>query len=88
MLTNDELGYKSYITCIVSSLKGFIKSVGEEYQVVMSGKEYHECGEEFNMVKREMVSNIIFPTILRLFGRISSEEEVKGTEILGKKIKI
>ena len=38
--------------------------------------------------KRERGSNIIFPIILRLLGRISSGEEVKWTEILGKKIKI
>ena len=36
----------------------------------------------------EQVSNIIFPKILKLFGRISSGEKGKGTEISGKKIKI
>ena len=33
-------------------------------------------------------SNIIFPLILRLLGRISSGEEGKRMEIAGKKIKI
>ena len=33
-----------------------------------------------------MGSKIIFPTSLRLLGRISSGEEGKGTEIWGKKI--
>ena len=37
---------------------------------------------------RERGSNNILPVILRLLGRISSGEEGKATEILGKKIKI
>ena len=45
------------------------------------GREYHGCGEEYNMEKRERGSKIICPIILRLLGRISSEEE-------GKKLKI
>ena len=53
----------------------FIKYVGEEYQVVKRGKEYYYCGEEYNIEKRERGRNIIFPTILRLLGRISSREE-------------
>ena len=40
------------------------------------------------MEKRQRGSNIIFPLILRLLGRISSGKEGKETEILGKKIKI
>ena len=35
-----------------------------------------------------MVSKIIFPVKLRLLRRISSGEDGKGTEMLGKKIKI
>ena len=31
----------------------FIKSVGEEYQVVKGGKKYQGCGEEYNVEKRE-----------------------------------
>ena len=27
----------------------FIKSVGEDYQVVKRGSEYHDCGEEHNV---------------------------------------
>ena len=38
------------------------------------------------MEKRVRGSNIIFSIILRLQGRLSSGEEGKGTEILGKKI--
>ena len=53
-----------------------------------SGREYHGCGEEYYGEKRERVSNIIFPIILRLLKRISSWEEGKGTDILGKKFKI
>ena len=43
--------------------------------------------EEKNMEKKKRGSNIILPLILRLLGRISTEEG-KGTKILGKKIKI
>ena len=43
----------------------FIKSVGEEFQVVKRGREYNGCWEEYN-VKRARGSNIIFPIILRL----------------------
>ena len=44
--------------------KKFIKSVREEFQVVMSGKVYHGCGEEFNIKNREMGRKIILPMIL------------------------
>ena len=40
------------------------------------------------MEKRVRGSNIICSMILRLYGRLSSEEEGKGTGILGKKIQI
>ena len=50
------------------------------------GSEYYGCGEEYiTWKKRKRGSNIIFPIILRLLGRISRG---KGTEILSKKIKI
>ena len=55
----------------------FIQSVGEEYQVVKRGSEYHGCWKEYNVEKSE--SNIILPIILMLLERIS-----RG----GKKIKI
>ena len=42
------------------------------------GREYHGCGEEYNVEKRKIGSNIIYPIIIRLLGRISSEEEGKG----------
>ena len=42
-------------------------------------------GENITLKER---SNIIFPIILRLLGRISSGEKGKGTDILGKKIRI
>ena len=61
-----------------SSRGKFIKSVGEEYQVVKRRKNYYGCGEEYNMEKRERGSNIIFPIILWPLGRISSGEELKG----------
>ena len=32
-----------------SPLGKFMKSVGEEYQVVKRGREYHGCGEEYNI---------------------------------------
>ena len=38
----------------------FFKSFGEEYHVVKSVREYNSCGEEYNLEKREMGSNIIF----------------------------
>ena len=31
----------------------FIKSVGEDYQVVKRGREYHGCGDEYNVKKGE-----------------------------------
>ena len=31
----------------------FIKSGGEEYQAVKKGREYHGCGEEYSLEKRE-----------------------------------
>ena len=62
----------------------FIKGVGEEYQVLRRGREYHGYGEEYNVEKRE--SNIIFPIILRLKGR--SGEDGKSTEIMGKKSRL
>ena len=34
--------------------------------------------KEYNKVKRERGSNIVFPIILRLLGRISSGEKGKG----------
>ena len=45
-------------------------------------------GKNIKMEKREGGSNIIFPVISRPCGRISSGVKWKGTEILGKKIKI
>ena len=39
-------------------------------------------------IKRDRGSNIIFPIILRLLGRISSGKKGKGAETAGKKIKI
>ena len=67
---------------------GVINYFGEEYQVVKRERECHGCGEENNVEKREKGSNIIFPIILRLLGRISSGLRGKGTDILGKKIKV
>ena len=52
------------------------------------GREYHGCGDECNVFKREKGSKIIFPIIIKLFERILSWEEGKGAEMLGKKIKI
>ena len=52
------------------------------------GRKYHGCGEELTKEKMKRGSNIIFLIKLRLLGRISSWEEGKKTEILGKKIKI
>ena len=38
----------------------FFKSVGEKYQVMMRGREYYGCGEEYNMEIRKKGSKIIF----------------------------
>ena len=67
-------------------IKFLIKSVWEEYQVLKRGREYHGGGKEYNAEKKEWGSNLIFPKILRMLGRISSGE--KGKKISGKKIKI
>ena len=40
-----------------------LKSVGEEYQVVKRGREYHGCGDEYSVEERG--SNIIFPIITK-----------------------
>ena len=48
------------------------------------GREYHSW--EYNMEKRERGSNIIFPTISRLLGRISIRE--KGRKLRGRKSKL
>ena len=56
---------------IIKSTGEFIKFAWEEYQVVKRGREYHGCGEEYNIEKRKRGSNIIFPIML---GRISSGE--------------
>ena len=50
------------------------------------GREYHGFEEEYNVEKRNRGSNIIFPIISRLLGRISSGEVRKEAEFLGKKI--
>ena len=59
------------------------KSVREE--VLKRGREYDGCGEEYNVAKMERGSNIIFPIMLRLFGKIS---RWNGMEILEKKLNI
>ena len=53
----------------------FVKSAGEEYQFVWRGSEYHGRREEYNVEKSERGSNIIFPLISGLLGRISGGEE-------------
>ena len=66
-----------------------IPSLASLLQVVKRGREYHGSGKEYIVEKKGLwESNIIFPLILRLLGRISIGEEGKETEILGKKIKI
>ena len=45
-------------------------------------------GKNITWKKSEGRSKIIFPKILRLVGKISSEGEGKDTDIFGKKIKI
>ena len=42
---------------------GFIKPVWEEYKVLKEGREYHGCGEEYNVDKKEGGSKILFPII-------------------------
>ena len=54
---------------------------GEDYQVVKRRREYHGCGEEYNVEKMERGSNSVFSIILRLLGKISSGEEQMRTEI-------
>ena len=66
----------------------FIKCVGEEYQVVKGEENFMAVGTNITGVGKGKGSNIIFPIILRLLGRISIGKEGKGTETLVKKIKI
>ena len=49
---------------------GGLKSVGEEYQVWKRGGSNQGC--EYNVGKKDAISST--PLILRLFGRISSED--------------
>ena len=70
-LSNVDVQLCSRVSASLLAVRGegkFIKSVGEE--VVKRGRKYHDCGEEYNVEKREAI--IIFPIILR---RISSGEE-------------
>ena len=65
-------------------IKFLIPPSGEEYQIVKRGREYHgcvDCGSLKGGKKMERGSNIIFPIILRLLGRISSEGEWKKIKI-------
>ena len=62
----------------------FIKSVGEENQILKIGREYHGCGEEYNVKKWERGNYIIFFVKLWLLGRISSREKGKGRKFWGK----
>ena len=52
--------------------------LGEEYQVVKRGMEYHGCGEEYNVE-----SNIIIPKTFRLSGRRGS-----GRKSIFKKMRV
>ena len=58
------------------------------YKVSFPYKFIKFVGEKNIIEKREKGSNIIFPIILRLLGRMSSGEKGKGTEIYWKKIEI
>ena len=64
-------------------LGGVFKSVGEEYQVVKRGREYHGFGEEYNAEKSERGSNIIFPIILNAVWK--NKEWGRGQKIQGRK---
>ena len=66
---------------VYQACRGRISSCGKE-------RDYHGCGVDFIVEKREQESNFISPVTLRLLGRISSREDGKRTEILEKKIKI
>ena len=64
----------------------FIKSFGEKFQVVKRGRQFKGFWVEFHVEKRVRGRNFISSIIFRLWGRLSSGEERKGTKILGKKI--
>ena len=49
----------------------------------MRGRDYHGCGEDYNVGKRERGGNIIIPIVMRLLGKISRG---KGDGNVGKKI--
>ena len=57
--------------------------VEEEYQIVKNEREYHGCGEEYNVEQKEGGSNIIFSIISRLSERILSEKDGEGYENFG-----
>ena len=50
-------------------------SVGEEYQIWKREREYHGCGEKNITWQMKRGSNIIFPLLLWLLGRIEVEKK-------------
>ena len=64
---------------------GVVKSVGEEYKVAKRGREYHGCGEEYNVEKGRQYH--LLYNIEAVGKRLSGEKE-KGTEISGEKKEI
>ena len=40
--------YNNKRSKIQGCIKFLIKAIGEEYQVVLRGREYYGCGEEYN----------------------------------------
>ena len=58
---------------------------GERILSCEDWKNYHGCGEEYNVEKRERGSNIIFSLMLRLLERISRGEG--GRKLWGQEIK-
>ena len=62
----------------------FIKFVGEEYHVVKRGREYHVCGEEYNVGKWESGRKItLIPNNVNATGK-----NIKWGRGVGKKIKL
>ena len=60
--------FSFFIPLFLVQIESFVWSCEER-------REYHGCGGKYNLKKRDRESNIIFPMILRLLGRISSGED-------------
>ena len=56
----------------------FIKSIREKYQVVKRGREYHGCGEEYNVEKKRKGKQYHLSYNIWAFGKNIKWEKREG----------